>query len=81
MPDFQSFMRCGGRFPMHLSAAAVSGAASDASFLTERDDPAASAVRPGKFIWTHRISQPGTHSLRFCVNGCSNEIAFKEPPV
>jgi len=61
---------------MLVFAAAVSGAASDVSFLAERDDPAASAVGPGKFIRTHHISQAGAHSLRLCVNDCSNEIAF-----
>jgi hypothetical protein len=63
-------------FHHYFAWAAVSGAANDASFLAERDDPAASAIRPGKLIRMRCISQASTHSLKLSVDGCSNEIAL-----
>src|ERR1700758_3106530 len=56
--------------------AAASCAASDASFLAERNDPAAGTVGPGELIRAHRIGDAVAHGLRLGVDRCANEITL-----
>ena len=51
-------------------------AANDASFLAERNNPAAGTVGPGELIRAHRIGDAGAHGLRLGVDRCANEITL-----
>lgn len=60
------------------SCSVVTGsvASSDASLLTDRDDPAASAVRPRKIIGTPYLRQADANGLQLRVDSGTDEIAL-----